>query len=388
MVFSALRRFANRTLPASRQVRRGPRRSRLRCEELEPRLQPSFFFFASGVPDGRIATISEPGNAHNSHVEYESADDFVLGQRTKIVSATFAGILTGGATLSDVSNVVVEIYRVFPNDSDVGRTSGPPTFSTPQVPTRFNSPSDVAFDSRDSAANELTIQASVLNASFTTQNSVSSADKISVKSGGNGPASGEEVAFTVTFQVPFDLPADHYFFVPQVGLKDTAPRGADFLWLSTAKPIQPPGTPFNPDLQSWMRDDPPLAPDWLRIGTDIIGGITFNASFALDGDTVTDGPTGTAARSAAVDSLFTNQAAQLLNGLLGTPTNFNQGGPTGTLGGTNPAPVNLQPPTPPGTGSGDNGIHGLQNLLSSGAASGHAHPDVNNWNGDFIPAIG
>ena len=26
-------------------------------------------------------------------------------------------------------------YRVFPNDSDVGRTSGPPTFSTPQVPT-------------------------------------------------------------------------------------------------------------------------------------------------------------------------------------------------------------------------------------------------------------
>jgi hypothetical protein len=38
---------------------------------------------------------------------------------------------------------VVEIYRVFPKDSDVGRTSGPPTFSTPQVPTRANPPSDV-----------------------------------------------------------------------------------------------------------------------------------------------------------------------------------------------------------------------------------------------------
>src|SRR5262249_43835753 len=67
MVFSALRRFAKRTLPASRQARRGPRRSRLRCEELEPRLQPSFFFFASGVPDGRIGTISEPGNAHDAN---------------------------------------------------------------------------------------------------------------------------------------------------------------------------------------------------------------------------------------------------------------------------------------------------------------------------------
>ena len=27
---------------------------------------------------------------------------------------------------------------------------------------------------------------------------------------------GEEVQFTVNFATPFDLPADHYFFVPQV----------------------------------------------------------------------------------------------------------------------------------------------------------------------------
>jgi hypothetical protein len=38
-----------------------------------------------------------------------------------------------------------------------------------------------------------------------------------------------------------------------------------------------------------MRDDPPLAPDWLRIGTDIIGGTTFNATFELSGQTVTSG---------------------------------------------------------------------------------------------------
>ena len=67
------------------------------------------------------------------------------------------------------------------------------------------------------------------------------------------------------------------------------PVGAQFLWLSAPRPIVPPGTPFAPgntDLQSWMRDDPPLAPDWLRIGTDIIGGTTFNASFNLSGHTV------------------------------------------------------------------------------------------------------
>lgn len=58
------------------------------------------------------------------------------------------------------------------------------------------------------------------------------------------------------------------------------------------KPIVPPGTPFpagSTDLQSWMRDDPPLAPDWLRIGTDILKQgtaptfTTFNASFKLKG---------------------------------------------------------------------------------------------------------
>jgi hypothetical protein len=282
------RRFVNRVLPASRPASR-PRRPRLRCEELEPRLQPAAFVFSTGVPDGKVATISEPGNAHNNKVEYESADDFALTTETTIKHAFFTGLLTGGATLRDVSNLVVEIYRVFPNDSDVGRTSGPPTFSTPEVPTRVNSPSDVALDFRDSADQELTSLSRVLATSFTVQNSVSSPDKISVKSGGNGSVTGEEVEFDVTFTTPFDLPAGHYFFVPQVGLSSTAPAGADFLWLSAPKPIVPPGTSFPAgvtDLQSWMRDDPSLAPDWLRIGTDIIGGTTFNASFSLSGDTV------------------------------------------------------------------------------------------------------
>jgi hypothetical protein len=273
----------------SASSRPASRRARLRCEQLEQRLQPAAFVFSTGLPDGHVATISEPANAHNSHVEYESADDFALTTETKIQQASFTGLLTGGATPANVSDVVVEIYGVFPNDSDVGRTSGPPLFSTNNVPTRVNSPADVALDTRAAAAGELHFTTRVLSTSFDAQNSVSSAGKISVNSEGNGPVTGREVEFDVTFNRAFDLPAGHYFLVPQVGLSQHAPAGADFLWLSAPKPIAPPGTAFPAgvtDLQSWMRDDPPLAPDWLRVGTDIIGGTTFNGSFSLSGQTV------------------------------------------------------------------------------------------------------
>jgi hypothetical protein len=91
--------------------------------------------------------------------------------------------------------------------------------------------------------------------------------------------SGEEVQFSVNFTTPFSLAADHYFFVPQVQL-----AGGDFYWLSAPKPIVAPGTPITPDLQSWIRNAE-LAPDWLRVGTDIIGnGATYNAAFSLTGD--------------------------------------------------------------------------------------------------------
>jgi hypothetical protein len=308
---------------------------RLRIEELEPRLQPAAFLFNTGLPDGKIATIAEPANAHTSQVEYESADDFALTTETVLQHASFTGLLTGDATPKDVSNVVVEIYRVFPFDSDVDRTSGPPDFSTDKVPTRVNSPSDVALDARDSASNELDFQTQVVSKSFTALASVSSADAISVNSGGNGPVTGEEVEFDVTFNVPFDLPAGHYFFVPQVGLADGAPDGADFLWLSAPRPIVPPGTPFPPgvtDLQSWMRDDPPLAPDWLRIGTDIIGGTTFNSTFSLAGDTVpphiaslsqSSATEGSPDLTIAIDgSNFTPQSTVLIDGMTPLTTTF------------------------------------------------------------------
>jgi hypothetical protein len=245
------------------------------------------FFFSTGTPDGKIATATRPDTG--APFEIESADDFVLTHSTSITSATFTGLVPAGAT---VGEVVVEIYRVFPKDSDIGRTSGPPTFSTTQVPTRVNSPSDVAFDSRDSPGS-LNFSTDVLSASFTVLNSVTPGGihpKPGQTTGGNGPATGEEVQFGVTFATPFLLPADHYFFVPQVQLSDGA-----FLWLSAPKPIVSPGTPFPPgatDLQSWTRDAA-LDPDWLRIGTDIVGppvtggpAPTFNAAFSLTGAVV------------------------------------------------------------------------------------------------------
>jgi hypothetical protein len=238
------------------------------------------FFFSTGDPDGKIATAARPDTGEP--FEIESADDFVLTHSTSITSATFTGLVPAGAS---PVNVIVEIYRVFRNDSDVNRTSGSPIFSTTQVPTRVNSPSDIAFDERDTGTG-LGFSTSLLAANFTAANSVKPGGihpDPNFHTGGNGPVTGDEVEFSVNFATPFLLPADHYFFVPQVQLDD-----GDFLWLSAPRPIDASGTPFPlgfPDLQSWTRDEA-LDPDWLRVGTDIVGGDlapSFNAAFSLNG---------------------------------------------------------------------------------------------------------
>jgi hypothetical protein len=233
------------------------------------------FHFQTDPPDGKLAAASRPASA--GKIEIEAADDFVLTAPTTITSASWTGLLTG-ATPADISQVTVEIYRVFPNDS-----TNPPSG---QVPTRVNSPSDVAFASRDSAASSLTFVTSVLSATFTASNSVLNGihPVPGQTTGGEGAVTGAEVSFTATFTTPLALPADHYFFVPQVAV---SPPAGQFYWLSAARPISGAGTPFTPDLQSWIRDSN-LAPDWLRLGTDIVGGNpvpTFNAAFSLDGST-------------------------------------------------------------------------------------------------------
>jgi hypothetical protein len=144
----------------------------------------------------------------------------------------------------------------------------------------MNSPSDVAFETRESSAGGLTFTPGIIASSFTAANSVlnginKSPNQLTL---GEGAVTGERVQFNVLFSTPITLPTDHYFFVPQVEL-----TSGDFFWLSSVRSIVPPGTPFTPDLQSWIRNAN-LDPDWLRIGTDIVGGTMFNAAFTLDGD--------------------------------------------------------------------------------------------------------
>jgi hypothetical protein len=229
------------------------------------------FSFTTGSPDGRLAAGSRPGAG--SIVQIEAADDFIVTSPALIKQATFTGLMPSGSMPSaNVTQVRVKIYRVFPADS-VNPPSG-------KVPTRTNSPADQSFSVRDTADNSLTFTTTVIGASFTALNSVLVGIHQSPNqtTGGEGAVTGEEVMVTVTFSPSFVLPAGHYFVVPQVEL-----LSGNFYWLSTPTPPI-----FTGDLQSWIRNDL-LAPDWLRIGTDIIGGATpprFNQSFSLSGLTV------------------------------------------------------------------------------------------------------
>lgn len=246
------------------------------------------FFFSTGSPDGKLGALSRPAGSQG--LETETADDFALTQPTVISGATMHGLIPAGAPVSSVGRVEVEIYHIFSQDSDVGRTSGPPTFSTANVPTRVNSPSDVEIDAatRDSDNGTLSFITTSVS-TFTVQNTV--INGINKAPGqtthGEGPATGEQVEINITFNPPLFLPPGHYFFRPEAEVS-----GGNFLFLSAPRPITS-GTPFpagTTDLQAWIRNAN-LAPDWLRIGTDIIGSGTFNMTFSLTGNTIPEAGT-------------------------------------------------------------------------------------------------
>jgi hypothetical protein len=231
------------------------------------------FFFSTGDPDGKIATLSR--TASPGKLETETADDFITTHATEITSATFTGLIVGGATPADVSQVEIELYHVFPIDS-----TDPPDG---RVITRANSPSDNNFAASDSKLGQLSFTITPLNASFTAANSVINGifAKPNQFTGGEGAVTGEEVQFNITFNTPLTLGVDHVFFRPEVNLGSSG----DFLWLSAPKPITGGTGPFTGDLQTWIRNDGAgaLAPDWSRIGTDITHQGPFNAAFSLTG---------------------------------------------------------------------------------------------------------
>jgi hypothetical protein len=232
------------------------------------------FFFTSGTPDGRLGALSRsesPGK-----VETETADDFILTETTVINGATITGLIN--VPLTNIGNVEVEFYNKFPLDSVI-----PPSG---RVLSRVNSPADVEIDAatREGSLGTLSFSARSLNASFSVLNTVvNGINPTPSRTGGEGPATGQEIQITITFTKPILLPAGQYFFRPEVLV-----NGGDFLYLSAPRS---PGVPFVGDLQAWIRNSP-LAPDWVRIGTDIIGADapatppTFNMTFSLTGNTI------------------------------------------------------------------------------------------------------
>jgi hypothetical protein len=236
--------------------------------------QADQFSFSTGSPDGRLGALSRPAGSQG--VETETADDFVLTQPTVISGAIVHGLITGAAA-SNITRVEVEIYHVFPLDSDTSRTAN--------VPTRTNSPSDheISAATRDSNDSSLSFVASEIS-DFQVQNTViNGINKFPQQlTHGEGAATGKQVELRIAFSTPLFLPAGHYFFRPEVDV-----AGGNFLFLSSPRPITS-GTPFPAgvtDLQAWIRNAN-LAPDWLRIGGDIIGAGTFNMTFSLIGNTV------------------------------------------------------------------------------------------------------
>jgi hypothetical protein len=245
------------------------------------------FVFETGSPTnqlelGAVSRRPSPGKG-----EIETADDFPLQETTVITGAKIFGLIPLETPLENIRDVEVEVYQIFSKDSDVSRTSGPPNFSIQNssgvviVPTRVNSPADVEIDTATRARTEgtLAISPRVLNASF--QANVTVVNGISLGAGSAGSFTGEEVEITITFTNPIVLPSGQYFFRPEVLL-----TSGDFYYLSGLRP-NPGASGLSPDRQAWIRNST-LAPDWLRIGTDIIGAGTFNMAFSLTGETVPD----------------------------------------------------------------------------------------------------
>src|SRR5215471_15287650 len=104
-----------------------------------------FFGMTAGLYAGTIADTGSANNLigvasrpdTNAPFEIETGDDFLATTRVALHSGTFTGLLVGNLTVPAVQSVKLEIYRVFPNDSN--------TLRIPTFPTRNNSPSDVAF---------------------------------------------------------------------------------------------------------------------------------------------------------------------------------------------------------------------------------------------------
>src|SRR5436309_69096 len=68
------------------------------------------FFFSTGNPDGKVATLSRPLSP--AAIQTETADDFILANTSAINQATFTGLIPAEADVNSIVNVEVEIYHI------------------------------------------------------------------------------------------------------------------------------------------------------------------------------------------------------------------------------------------------------------------------------------
>jgi len=245
--------------------------------------------YNNDFPDGKIATASGSPKAA------ESADDFILGNTSTITSGSFTGLIPKTANILSVG---VEIYGACtPGSGFAGCTN------LGKAVTRVNSPTSEGRPGTERTTGDgtLTYSTSLLNNGIGVVGSVvdginaQTPDVPATLTGGDGPGSGKEVRVNFNLTQGITLPTGHYFFVPSVELSD-----GSFLQLSAYRPVggEFGSTLITPDLQAWVRNDT-IKNDWLRTGTDIIGGptdpATYNLAFRLVGTTaVVPEPTGVA----------------------------------------------------------------------------------------------
>jgi hypothetical protein len=68
-----------------------------------------------------LGALSRPAGSQG--LETETADDFALTEVTVVSGATIHGLIPTDTAVSRITRVEVEIYHIFPLDSDPGRTS-------------------------------------------------------------------------------------------------------------------------------------------------------------------------------------------------------------------------------------------------------------------------
>ena len=154
-----------------------------------PAAADSILFSTNPTPDGAMAMASRPGVG--GKIEIEAADDFFNAppgaDQQRHLHRTGSADSAAGPTPT-IGEVVAELYHIFPLDSDTTRT--------PQVPTRANSPSDVAFGSRDCTSGSLTFTTLNHGHLHGTNSVLNGINKSPLQTtGGDGPVTGTEVQF-------------------------------------------------------------------------------------------------------------------------------------------------------------------------------------------------